>query len=143
MKLLTTLYDDYDQANKCVGITLSNTWSLSTSLIETLNAAVGGDFAQTLTIASGAVAGATYGSTLSLPGAIVGAVIGALVGWAASSFGSCWFGCPNNDAADRARAEAEKQRDLCREGITNYNKHLGQLADLFLCNKTNPKYEDQ
>lgn len=143
MKLLTTLYDDYDQANECVGITLSNTWSLSSSLIEILNGAVGGDFAATLTIATGAAAGATYGLSFGAIGAGVGAIIGALVGWAASSFGSCWFGCSNNDAADRAKAEAEKQRKLCREGITNYNKHLGQLADQFLCNKTNPKYEDE
>lgn len=134
MKLLTTLYGDYDQANKCVGIPLSNTWSLPTSLIETLNAAVGGDFAQTLRIGAGAAADVG-----------IVAVISSLVNWVASIFGSCWFGCSksNNDAADRARAEAEKQRNLCREGITNYNKHLGQLADLFLCNKTNPKYEDK
>ena len=143
VKLLSTLSADYDQANACVGLPTNTGWTTSASFIESLDAMVGGSFVSDIALISGATAGAYLGSLL-MPGVgtSIGAIAGAIIGWVASSFGSCLFGC-SNKAADRARAKAKAQVDLCQEGIANYNKHLGQLADQFLCNKINPKYEDE
>ena len=153
VKLLSNLYTDYDQANACVGLPTDakNLWLPSSAQMATFDTAIKSDFSGMITTstavgaASGALmVGASIGAIMGLGnpifiavGALVGAVVGAIGGWL--------FGNSSKkkakEEAERRRAELQRQLDACRAGINSYNKHLGQLADQFVCNKINPKYE--
>ncbi|MEK7493829.1 MAG: hypothetical protein AAB630_01595, partial [Patescibacteria group bacterium] len=138
VKLLSNLTVDYDQGNACVGLSTNALWSPPSSLTAVVSGALAGALVS-LGVAFGATALSTMAGALFIglsstvilaPLAIVGAVIGFFV---------------SKKKKKKAREEAARRRaaiiNNCKEGITNYNKHLGQLADQFICNKTNPKYE--
>lgn len=141
VKLLSTMEADYDRANACVGLSTDELWKIPSGTSAKLNTAIGGSFSGMITSStlSGAALGAAIGSAI-LPGlgTLLGGIIGAVWGW----FGG---GSKKKKAKQEAeRRERERQNLLndCKAGITNFNKHLGQLADQFICGKINPKYQD-
>ena len=148
MKLLTALSADYNQANACVGLPTDaqNLWIPSSaqmaSLQSSLNSATGKSSFDVYfdSITDGAKKGFEIGNMI-IP--VVGGLIGSTLGSIAGAFGGLFGGGGNDDAYKAALLAQQKVINTCKEGITNYNKHLGQLADQFLCGKTNPKYEDQ
>ncbi|MBI5913143.1 hypothetical protein HY839_01740, partial [Candidatus Azambacteria bacterium] len=113
VKLLSNLRTDYDQGNACVGIPTdaSNLWKPTGTQAA---------------IANLAPLNQVFKSN-----------------WFESIFGYYSRKARKKMQEEAERRERERQALLqsCRTGISNYNKHLGQLADQFVCNKTNPKYE--
>lgn len=149
VKLLNNLYTDYDQANKCVGLPTDakNLWLPSSAQMASFDTAIGSSFSGIITVStvSGVAAGATTGAYIGSFFGPLGTAVGALVGAVLGAIGGWLFGSSKKkkarEEAERRRAELQRQLDACRTGITNYNKHLGQIADQFICNKINPKYE--
>ena len=119
VKLFSAMQSDYDQANACFGLQnpMNARWKPSNEL--------------TLLFGSVTGIGLIVGGLALLKG---GSVMGAI----RSFFG---FG-GNDDEANAARARWQAAVDNCKNGVINFNKHLGQVADQFLCGKINPKYED-
>lgn len=133
VKLLSNLHTDYDQGNACVGLPTdaANLWSPTSAQSATLKVQLGDTTA-------GIITSSVINTALSwsiIPG--IGTVIGAAIGW----FTGKSKKKKAREEAERREAERQAMIQKCKEGITNYNKHLGQLADQFICNKTNPKYE--
>lgn len=132
--LLSALESDYDKANACVGIsTDSNSlWkpgSIHISFKMVLSE-VGNILFPPLTWQG---VGTAILATSAI--AILGPIGLAIVGF----FG---FGNARKKAEKKRRQQIARIANNCKEGVRNYNKHLGQLADLFLCNQQNPIYKD-
>lgn len=129
VKTLSAIASDYNNANKCVGMSLSSgaSWDPPTQ------------YARTILTSTLGVAGLVIGF---IDNALLGGMIASIVNSVASFFG---LGGSGWKAKEAARAAAQARQDFlnsCQAAINSYNKHLGQLADQFICNKINPKYED-
>lgn len=124
IKLFGAMKNDYNQANACVGLQNpeSARWQPSKDVLLLFGAVLGGG------IGASFVVDLFYGIG---GGAIIGAI--------ASVFG---LGKDSKKAAEEARARWQRAVNSCKEGFVNYNKHLGQIADQFLCGKINSKYQD-
>ncbi|OGD32001.1 hypothetical protein A3C91_03740 [Candidatus Azambacteria bacterium RIFCSPHIGHO2_02_FULL_52_12] len=139
---LNIMASDYAQANACFNVsTLPNSrWNVPPFLSGKYNGAAG-----TAIVSGGVAAGTTYGALIAT-GVTSGAVLGAatlgvgLVVVAAVAYFSSRKAKKKQRAAEQAYLNALRK---CAEGIDDYNRHLGQLVDNFVCGKINKKYEDK
>lgn len=127
--LLSALEADYDKANACIGMPTdqNNLWKFGAAQVLS---EVGKILLPEFTWQG---VGTAILATLAIT--ILGPVGLAIVGF----FG---FGNAKKKAEEKYRKQMAKIANDCKEGIRNYNKHLGQLADMFLCNQQNPIYKD-
>lgn len=123
VKLFSVMQNDYAQANACFGLQNppDSLWKPSIDQIIMFG---GGDY--------GGVGGVVLDLLYIGGGAIAGAI--------AKVFG--WGRKKDDGAAARARAIWQAKVDSCKDGFVKFNRHMGQVADQFLCGKINPKYED-
>ncbi len=119
-QLFSAMKDDYNQANACFGLQnpQSARWQPSKDVLLIFGAVLGGI------------------SLLALNALTGGAIINSIAGF----FG---FGKGAKRAAEEAQRRWQRAVDSCKNGFINYNKHLGQVADQFLCGKINPLYQDK
>lgn len=136
------MLDEYDKANRCFGFPTdaANLWrpSSSVNISYSRSAIVYG----TLSVFALAAIGATIGSAI-LPG--FGTLIGGVVGFALDIIGVGSYLRRNaKKKAERKAKRALRQVLIdCTQGIDDFNRHLGQFADNFVCGKINKKYEDR
>jgi len=141
--LLAALDSAYDKANACVGMPTDqgSLWKFHAGRV------IGYTLGTTAGIALGLIGvemtlwSIGVGSLgLAAAGGVVALlpVIG-VIGFAIAAF----FGASKKRKAEKKRRQQiAKIAAGCKEGIRDYNKRLGQLADLFLCNQQNPIYKD-
>ena len=132
VKLLSTMEADYDRANTCIGLSTTELWKIPSGTSAKLNAAIGGSFDGMIT--SAIISTAIKFSVLP----VIGTFIGAIWGW----FSGRKAKKKAKEEAERRERERQNTLNDCKAGITGFNKHLGQLADQFICGKVNPKYQD-
>lgn len=119
--LLSVMVSDYDKANACIGMPTDPEYSWK--------------------VHTGRLGWATLGMSYLTDIPILGDFIKLLfVGPIDAFFG--FSRAAKKRAKKKYRQEVARIANNCKDGMGNYNKHLGQLADLFLCNQQNPIYED-
>lgn len=132
VKLLSSMEADYNKANACVGLPTTELWKIPSGTSAKLSTSIGTNFNGIIT--NSIISTALKFSVLPVLGTFIGAVWG-------------WFS--GNKKKKKAKQEAERRErervkilNDCKAGVASFKKHLGQLADTFVCGKINPKYED-
>jgi len=134
LERLSFLENDYDDANACVGLPTSvgSLWSFASSPQTILYSSIAG------VAAAGLAATATFlaGGVIATGGILI---VGAPIAFAVGYFIS-------RRAKKKAKRKLRKKQAAiaseCREGVKSFNRNLGQLADTFLCGRTNPQYKE-
>jgi len=128
---LGALIQNYNDANSCFGLDTSNPWQPDQTITSVLGNGIRG-------LASGAnpfSASNLVSLGLSLATFNLASILTSLI--------SSLMGFLGGGANHALIHKIQKDVNVCRLGMTNYDKHLGQLADSFLCGKENPTYADK
>lgn len=120
----TALEGEYNKANACAGMP-DVRWHIP-GVLESLYSAMGATWTAIL---GGGLLVATY----YIP--VVGPIVGAITGWITAK--------KKKKAEKKYQKQVTKIAEECKTALINYNRKLGQLADSFVCGRTNTMYQEQ
>lgn len=120
----TALEGEYNKANACAGMP-DVRWHIP-GVLESLYSAMGATWTAIL---GGGLLVATY----YIP--VVGPIVGAITGWITAK--------KKKKAEKKYQKQVNKIAEECKTALINYNRKLGQLADSFVCGRTNTMYQEQ